>query len=178
MRSWARRGVQAQCLLLLVSANVVIGFDLALWQGIVILWLCGLCGAAIGFVISALAKSEIAATAATPLVLIPLILFGGYLTPYDSMPGPIKAISQVMPSRWGYEALVQAEMLHHRTRSFEHDPMDHDNLKTFGEFSKPTQGRIVPEDRSWRIWVCLTVLAAGTVALGLAAWNSLRRLRG
>ncbi len=161
-----------QCALLLLAAHAVVHFDLNLAQGIGILSLCGLCGATLGFVISALAKTEIAATAATPLVLIPLILFGGYLTPYDSMPAPIQAVSEAMPSRWGYEAMVQAEKLRHQERDFERN--DRYGTKQFVGF---TRERGTPSDaeRNRRILLALVVLAAGSAALTTATWILLRR---
>ena len=163
-----------QCALLLLSAHAVIGFDMELWQGLAVLWLCGMCGAALGFVISALSKTEIAATAATPLVLIPLILFGGYLTPFDSMPGPIRAVSEVMPSRWGYEAMVQAEKLRHNERSFESDP---GGLKRFAEFFTDQRDTPTDDERVHRLMLCTGVLAAGGAALAVGAWAVLRRTR-
>ncbi|HEV7403944.1 MAG TPA: ABC transporter permease [Chthoniobacteraceae bacterium] len=163
-----------QCVLLFFSANFVIHFDAGAPLAIGILWLSGLCGAALGFVISAFAKSEIAATAATPLVLVPLILFGGYLAPFDSMSKGIKAISEIMPTRWGYQALVEAEQLKHEKKEFERN--DPTRQYFFAEFSEPKDGGRVddPNDRWWRIWKCLGVLAGANVALTGAAWWRLR----
>jgi ABC-type multidrug transport system ATPase subunit/pSer/pThr/pTyr-binding forkhead associated (FHA) protein len=155
-----------QCTLLLLSAHAVLHFEMDLWQGVLSLWLCGLCGATMGFVISALAKTEIAATAATPLVLIPLILFGGYLTPYDRMPAPIQMVSQCMPSRWGYEALVQAEKLRHDS--------ERDGSQVFLEFYTQ-HGSLYADERRQRIALSLGILAAGSAALACATWILLRR---
>ncbi len=162
-----------QCLLLLLTVHMVIELDLNLLMGLIVLWLCGMCGAAIGLLISGLARTEIAATAATPLVLIPLILFGGYLTLYDDMPKPIKALSQFMPSRWGYEALVNAEKLNHKTRKHElEDPL---GVKRFLEFSQPKSGRLTNNDRRFAIWKCIFVLTGGTLLLAAATWITLKR---
>ena len=158
-----------QCTLLYLAADLLIGFDANPLLMIAILWLNGLCGAALGFLISASAKSEIAATATTPLVLVPLILFGGCLAPYASMPAPIKAVSQVMPTRWGYQALVEAEKINHTERGYETD----DFSKAFGEFSQPA-GSLRAADRYWRILGCVCVLATCTAGLGVASWWRMR----
>jgi ABC-type multidrug transport system ATPase subunit len=160
----------AQCILLFLSAHLIIGFDSNPFEAILILWLCGLCGAALGFVISALAKTEIAATAATPLVLVPLILFGGYLAPYDSMPAPIQAISQVMPTRWGYQALVEVEKLQHPPRPYE---LEDEIQKAFLEFSDPKPHQLTEEERNDRILRCIGVLALGTFLLTAVTWRLL-----
>lgn len=163
-----------QSLLLFLCAHLVIKFDASFVHALGILWLCGMCGAALGFLISAMARTEIAATVATPLVLVPLILFGGYLAPYDSMPKPIRALSQVMPTRWGYQALVEAEKLRHiQERKFERD--DRTGLKAFIEFSNPKSGRITDRDREFGILWCLGVLGSETLLFSLATWHFMRQ---
>jgi ABC-type multidrug transport system ATPase subunit len=164
-----------QCTLLLLTAHAVIRYDMNLALGLGILWTCGMCGTALGYLISALASTELAATAATPLALIPLILFGGYLTPFDDMPLPLKAVSQAIPSRWGYEAMVHAEKLPDKPRKTKGD--DPYSLKRFIEFSTPKVGRIVKSDRPKRIAVCLVVLGGGIGLLTTATWVQLRRTR-
>lgn len=164
-----------QCTLTLLCAHWILDFDFHLLQAIAILCLCGLCGASLGFVISSLAKTEIAATAATPLVLIPLILFGGYLTPYDTMPAPIRFISRVMPSRWGYEGLVQAEKLYHREREYETDNFE--GSKLFVEFFTQRRGIIEAAERSRRIALSMSVLALEGAGLTALTWLLLRRSR-
>ncbi len=154
-----------QCALLFLSAHLVIGFDANPPLAIGILWLSGLCGASLGLVISAFAKSEIAASVATPLVLVPLILFGGYLAPFDAMSKPIKAVSQVMPSRWSYQAIVEAEKIRPRERDYERgDP----NLM-FVEFSA-SAGRPTTSDRYRRINWCLGILSLEILLCGIVSW--------
>jgi hypothetical protein len=158
-----------QVVLLFLSARLVIGFDAnPLWV-ILILWLTGLCGAVLGFVISALAKTELAATAATPLVLVPLILFGGYLAPYKDMSAPIKALSEIMPTRWSYQALVEAE-------KSEQEDHDGQSAEQRAEEIDP-DGALMNEERASRIRVCLSMLAAGSVLLTAITWQRLRAAR-
>ena len=163
----------AQCTLLFLSAHIIISFDANPLLAIGILWLCGLCGASLGFVISAFAKSEIAATAATPLVLVPFILFGGCIAPYDSMPAPLKVISDLTPTRWGYQALVETEKIEHTERDYERVDFP---LNSFSEFSDPKLAPPKTEGRWKRIWKCLGVLAFGNLLFTLVSWLRIRKL--
>ena len=162
-----------QTALLLLSTRLVIHFDMNLAQGLAVLWLCGLCGATLGFIISALSKTEIAATATTPLVLIPLILFGGYLAPYDKMPASIKTISQIMPSRWGYEAMVQAEQLGRQSPGSTSPSTPSQMLVEFSE----QQRNLSDAERTRCILLSLGILAFGSAVLTVGTWALLRRTR-
>ena len=72
-------------------------------------------GIALGLFLSALPKiSSKAAFNMVPILLIPQIIFGGALIAYEDMNksirvyknDPIPEISQIMPSRWAYEAMM------------------------------------------------------------------------
>jgi ABC transport system ATP-binding/permease protein len=74
-----------------------------------------LCGIGMGLFISSIPNlSSKAAVNLIPIVLIPQIIFGGALIKYDEMnrsfdlfeKSPIPEICQLMPSRWGFEALI------------------------------------------------------------------------
>ncbi len=56
----------------------------------------------IGLVVSTLARSVDQATSLIPLLLIPQLLFGGALVPFARMATPIKALSDLMVSRWAF----------------------------------------------------------------------------
>ena len=164
-----------QSMLLFLGAWVELKIDTPFLEATGLLFLCGTCGAALGYVISALVKTELAATVATPLVLIPLILFGGYLPLYDRMPNPIKMVSHLMPSRWGYEALVQAEKLNETpVHASEREELTSPNL--FLEFSSGRPGASRREYRRMRVELCVGVLMAMTLALAVGAWRLLCRL--
>ena len=62
---------------------------------------------------SAWSKTEVAAIVAVPLILIPFILFGGLLKPYDDMGGLSRGVAFFNPARWGYEAIVHLERKGH-----------------------------------------------------------------
>jgi len=109
----------AQCCLLVVFSGMFLDININSILAILICWLVSLVGISVGLLISALAKTDVAAIVITPMVLIPFILFGGLLAPLDSFEAsattdgkPVaNLITQSMPSRWGYEAIMHAEKL-------------------------------------------------------------------
>ena len=175
----------AQCALLLVTTSYVIedhlnwaqweGHFIPLGHGFLILWLCGLCGATLGFAISAIVSSEILASVATPFILIPFILFGGYLTRHEEASTPIR-YAMCVPSRWGYEALVHVKKGNDFklgvTRAHAGGVAERDR---FIEFIGETYNQ---EDRDIQIRFCIEILAAYTVGLLLVAWVFLKLLNG
>jgi hypothetical protein len=72
---------------------------------------------AIGLVVSTLARSVDQATSLIPLLLIPQLLFGAALVPFARMTTPIKALADLMVSRWtfagaGHAINMNARLLH------------------------------------------------------------------
>jgi ABC-type multidrug transport system permease subunit len=57
---------------------------------------------AIGLVVSTLARSVDQATSLIPLLLIPQLLFGGGLVAFARMGAAIKALADLMVSRWAF----------------------------------------------------------------------------
>ncbi len=111
-----------------VSKMLVLGLISAIQCGLLLLivdWGCGLAGDALGLflilagaawvgsaaglLVSALARSSEAAVSLIPLVLLPMVIFGGILQPLDEMKAPARALAQVMPSRWAFEGLLTLE---------------------------------------------------------------------
>lgn len=74
-----------------------------------ILLLTAFNGVALGLLASAVAKTSEMAIALVPLIILPMIIAGGALSPRHSMKWPEAA--QVLPSRWSFEAtlLLEAE---------------------------------------------------------------------
>ena len=102
--------------------------------------------------ISALAKTDVSAIVITPLVLIPVIIFGGRLAPFDAIKDNQVStlITQVMPSRWGFEALLHTEKL-------AWDPEKSSETLLNEEFRREHLG-MSDSDRKGRIENCLWVL--------------------
>ncbi len=67
------------------------------------------CGIGMGLLVSALATSEVAAIAAVPLLLLPQLMFSGYLKLLREM-GPLqRAATHLSPMRWIFEGLLGLE---------------------------------------------------------------------
>jgi len=69
-------------------------------------------GVAIGLLVSALARSGEVAAGVLPLVIIPMVIFGGVLLPLPDLPRrplPMNLVAQAMPSRWAFESLMVPE---------------------------------------------------------------------
>jgi len=74
-----------------------------------VLFLAATAGVAIGLALSAAARSPEAAAAVLPLVILPMVVLGGSLLPLRELPGPAVYVADLMPSRWGFEALLCGE---------------------------------------------------------------------
>ena len=68
-----------------------------------VVYLTALAGVSIGLLISALAKSVSQALSLVPLVLLPMIIFGGGMIPAKNMKTSAYVVSMVMPTRWSLE---------------------------------------------------------------------------
>lgn len=101
-----------QCLVLLLVVGGLCGLQ-ASWAGLLFsLFMASIVGAAIGLVVSSAARTAEVAAAVLPLVILPMVILGGVLLPLPELPRspmPMKAIAQVMPSRWAFEALMLPE---------------------------------------------------------------------
>lgn len=154
-----------QCILLVVMANLFLDLTLNLGLAICICWLASLVGISLGLLISALAKTDVAAIVITPLVLIPFILFGGLLAPIDDLKTGAKSITQVMPTRWGYEAMVHAEKIDHKTTEEEMT----NPIKLFIEF-RTSDADISKNKRYGKILLCMFVLGTQFVIFFSTVW--------
>lgn len=113
-------GVQTLVLLLIVGA-VMSWFDvgdgasvLTLW---VLLWLAALSGAALGLVLSALARSTDQAVSLTPLVLLPQVVFSGIFSAIENGNEGLRALACCMSSNWCFGAAGQVASLNDKLNS-------------------------------------------------------------
>ena len=141
-----------QCAFLVVTCRLFLDLNYSLSMAILICWLASLVGISTGLLISALAKTDVSAIVITPLVLIPVIIFGGRLAPFDAIKDNQVStlITQVMPSRWGFEALLHTEKL-------AWDPDKSSETLLNEEFRREHLG-MSDSDRKGRIENCLWVL--------------------
>jgi ABC-type multidrug transport system ATPase subunit/pSer/pThr/pTyr-binding forkhead associated (FHA) protein len=84
-----------------------------------VLVLVSLVGVAIGLLVSVLARTSEVAIALLPLVLLPMVILGGILRPVHKMDVITAPMSQVMPSRWGFEGML---LLESKERPLKPDP--------------------------------------------------------
>ena len=78
--------------------------------------LFGLClfiivvGQSLGLLVSSLARTQAAADTLVPLLIIPMVILGGGMIPMHKMQHEAaRGMTTIMPSRWAFELLVQAE---------------------------------------------------------------------
>ncbi len=76
-----------------------------------ILWLASMAGVGMGLALSAVVRTEQAAMAMVPLLLIPQVILGGAIMPIDEMNEPTWGLSQVTVARWAFEGVLQTEHL-------------------------------------------------------------------
>lgn len=84
------------------------GLELDFWAAWGICALAALAGVALGLLISSVARSQITAIVAIPLVLIPVILLGGLVKLYNELSSGwlLRVLSDATPARWSFEALT------------------------------------------------------------------------
>jgi ABC transport system ATP-binding/permease protein len=74
-----------------------------------VLFLAAMVGLAFGLTISAVSKTSEMAIAIVPLVLLPMVMFGGTMQPIYEMPPASRPICGAMPSRWAFETMLVLE---------------------------------------------------------------------
>jgi ABC-type multidrug transport system ATPase subunit/pSer/pThr/pTyr-binding forkhead associated (FHA) protein len=74
-----------------------------------ILILASSVGMAIGLVISAMTRTSEVAIALLPLVILPMLIFGGALQPLHKMHPSLRFVCNTFPSRWAFEGLIVLE---------------------------------------------------------------------
>ena len=93
--------------------------DMALITWLV-LFSCSLVSCLLGLNISAALKSAVTIYILIPLLLIPQIMLGGAVVPFDELAWRdaddrnTSLVADLMPSRWGYEALVTTQFTTNR----------------------------------------------------------------
>jgi len=106
-----------QCFLLVGASCLLIDSSFPFFSAVFICWITSLVGTSAGLCVSAWSKTEVTAIVAVPLILIPFILFGGLLKPYDDMGSLSRFAAFFNPARWGYECIVQVERDKHEKYS-------------------------------------------------------------
>jgi hypothetical protein len=100
-----------QCALLAGASGLAFGMSarhVDLLRAALVLSLTGFFGVALGLCVSAACRSSEAAVAVLPGLVIPQLLFGGLLVPFDQMPKAMEKVSYLVASRWGMTGLVES----------------------------------------------------------------------
>lgn len=85
-----------------------------------VLFACAMVSCLVGLNISAALKSAVTIYILIPLLLVPQIMLGGAVVPYDELTWRnadqryVPLVADLMPSRWGYESLVMAQFAGNR----------------------------------------------------------------
>jgi ABC transport system ATP-binding/permease protein len=84
-----------------IDTRVAVG-----WLGLNLLFVA-MCGTCLGLLLSALSRRSDYAVGLVPLVVLPQILFSEFAIGKDQFKGASEVVYTLMPSRWGYESLVE-----------------------------------------------------------------------
>jgi ABC-type multidrug transport system permease subunit len=148
-----------------------------------LLVLSAMVGVGVGLTISALARSSEMAIASLPIVILPMVILGGVLSPVHKMPDLSQWLCQLMPSRWAFESLLLMEA--QERPKFSPPPLPA-AAETFSRAAAPAATRTAqPRDDmaeaffpadSQRMGVAsgVTSLAAMLVVLAATIWFALR----
>lgn len=139
-----------QCFVLVALSYLLLGFKFNFLLGFGICWMVSMTGISIGLLVSALARTEVAAIVMIPLILIPFILFGGAVIKYDDMGGFTRGFANTLvPARWAYESIVHAERS--GGRGFDQNPEEQvDEMKGKLEDMKSTVEDLASENEQLR----------------------------
>ncbi len=74
-----------------------------------IVFLSALAGQSIGLFLSSVTKTQQAAIAIVPLVLLPMMILGGGIHPIKRMETTALKLSYIVPSRWAFEKVIHIE---------------------------------------------------------------------
>lgn len=92
--------------------NTILGVPDFFFPTWLTLFSCSVCASLIGLNISASFKTVVTIYIMIPLLLVPQIILGGMVVPFDDLIGRdtthnrVPVIGNLMPSRWGFEAIV------------------------------------------------------------------------
>ncbi len=99
-----------QCILLLGICYPLLGFTGDFWTQWTLLVLTACSGLGLGLCISSFVNTPASAASILPLILLPQIIFGGYIVPTPKTDNPIvRAASYLTITRWSFASLLQSE---------------------------------------------------------------------
>jgi hypothetical protein len=159
-----------QCVILEGIIDVFSGIMANFALMLILLWITSVSAIALGLLISSLASKGERAIQLVPLVLLPMILFGGGLTRITDMQSDFaRSVANVIPARWAFESALLLENANREVAL---------NVPPAAiSASAPVADRFTivhyyfassPHEDS-RFWICIAILIAFTLLfLGLA----------
>ena len=109
-----------QSLLFLTIGNWILEIRGMFWSYWLILFSTAFCSNLLGLNLSAALKSVVAIYVMIPLILVPQLLFSGVIVNFNKLhkrianPEYVPFVGDLMPSRWGYEALCVQQFCYNR----------------------------------------------------------------
>jgi len=98
-----------QCIILVTTIYWFLGFQGNIYLYFIYSCLGSFSGISIGLFISTVSKTQQAALAIVPIILIPMVILGGALVTVKNMNQSTRLLSYFVPSRWVYEMLIKVE---------------------------------------------------------------------
>lgn len=98
-----------QCVVLLGATRWGCALQAPPFASFLLLMLIAETGLAVGLLLSAIARSNEVAIGLLPLILIPIVVFGGALLPVGKMQAPVKLLAYSLPLRAGFEGMLVQE---------------------------------------------------------------------
>ncbi|TPX40845.1 hypothetical protein SeMB42_g05847, partial [Synchytrium endobioticum] len=127
--------------------------------------LASVAGWAMGIFFACIFPSLPVALAATPVILMPLMLFSGLFANLDTIPVWLRWIQYISPIKYGFEGMVKNE---------------YTGIQLYCQGPLPVDGKVcIAEqgmDDGLEIWACALILIAMVVVLLGFAYASLQRL--
>jgi hypothetical protein len=155
-----------QCVSMLTIVYFGVGLAGSYPKTLLVLLMTSMVGVALGLCVSALVRTTEAAIGFLPLVLLPMIVFGGGMKPIHEMKS-VEFLTSLTPSRWAYEANVVEEGTHRKGR-YEYQPdklvvqLDHAN-KDLAAKLKQAQEQMEKARRAQAQTSAAVAGAAGTI---------------
>jgi ABC-type multidrug transport system ATPase subunit len=98
-----------QCAVLVAIIHGGTGLKMSPLLMLLVLTLASLVGLALGLTVSSLARTSEVAIGLIPVILIPMVIFGGLLSTLHLEEGAISHVNDPIVSRWAFEALLASE---------------------------------------------------------------------
>jgi ABC-type multidrug transport system ATPase subunit len=106
-----------QTALYVLVGNTILEIPEFYWQTWLVLFSCSMCASMIGLNISAGFKTVVTIYIIIPLLLVPQIILGGMVVTFDDLisrhtpHNRVPLVGNLMPSRWGFEAVVVKQFI-------------------------------------------------------------------